>query len=50
MTQIVAVHSAFPAHRHPQADLTQVVASLAGMDAGTDEAGPGRGGRDRPGG
>ena len=39
MTQIVAVHSAFPAHRHPQADLTQVVASLAGMDAGTDEAG-----------
>ena len=39
MTQIVAVHSAFPAHRHPQADLTQVVASLAGMDAVTDGAG-----------
>jgi alkylresorcinol/alkylpyrone synthase len=46
MTQIVAVHSAFPAHRHPQADLTQVVASLAGMDADTDEAGrPGGTGR-----
>ena len=43
MTQIVAVHSAFPAHRYPQADLTRTVASLAGMDAGTDEA-------DRPGG
>ncbi len=43
MTQIVAVHSAFPAHRHPQADLTRTVASLAGMDATTDEA-------DRPGG
>ena len=39
MTQIVAVHSAFPAHRHPQADLTRVVASLAGMDAVTDGAG-----------
>jgi alkylresorcinol/alkylpyrone synthase len=39
MTQIVAVHSAFPAHRHPQADLTQAVASLAGMDAVTDGAG-----------
>jgi alkylresorcinol/alkylpyrone synthase len=39
MTQIVAVHSAFPTHRHPQADLTQAVASLAGMDAVTDGAG-----------
>jgi alkylresorcinol/alkylpyrone synthase len=39
MTQIVAVHSAFPAHRHSQADLTQAVASLAGMDAVTDGAG-----------
>ena len=43
MTQIVAVHSAFPAHRYPQADLTRTVASLAGMDAVTEEA-------DRPGG
>jgi alkylresorcinol/alkylpyrone synthase len=39
MTQIVAVHSAFPAHRHPQANLTQAVASLAGMDPVTDETG-----------
>ena len=38
MTQIIAVHSAFPAHRYPQADLTRTVASLAGMDAVTDEA------------
>ena len=38
MTQIVAVHSAFPAHRHPQADLTRAVASLAGMDADADGA------------
>jgi alkylresorcinol/alkylpyrone synthase len=36
MTQIVAVHSAFPAHRYPQADLTRAIASLAGMDAVTD--------------
>jgi alkylresorcinol/alkylpyrone synthase len=40
MTQIVAVHSAFPAHRHSQADLARAVASLAGMDgegpAGTE--------------
>jgi alkylresorcinol/alkylpyrone synthase len=43
MTQIVAVHSAFPAHRYPQADLTRTIASLAGMDAVADEA-------DRPGG
>jgi alkylresorcinol/alkylpyrone synthase len=40
MTQIVAVHSAFPAYRYSQADLTQAVASLAGMDAVTD--GPGQ--------
>ena len=32
MTQIVAVRSAFPAHRHPQADLATAIASLAGMD------------------
>jgi alkylresorcinol/alkylpyrone synthase len=43
MTQIVAVHSAFPAHRYPQADLTRTIASLAGMDAVADET-------DRPGG
>jgi len=36
MTQIVAVHSAFPAHRYPQADLTRAVASLAGMDGDAD--------------
>jgi len=39
MTQIVAVRSAFPAHRNPQADLTRAVASLAGMDGAPDEAG-----------
>ena len=39
MTQIVAVHSAFPAHRHSQADLTRAVASLAGMDADAEGAG-----------
>jgi alkylresorcinol/alkylpyrone synthase len=42
MTQIVAVRSAFPVNRHPQADLTRVVASLAGMGPvtdGADEAG-----------
>jgi alkylresorcinol/alkylpyrone synthase len=38
MTQIVAVQSAFPAHRHPQADLTRAVASLAGMDADAEGA------------
>jgi alkylresorcinol/alkylpyrone synthase len=38
MTQIVAVHSAFPAHRYPQADLTRAVASLAGMDGDADGA------------
>ncbi len=42
MTQIVAVHSAFPDHRHPQADLTRAVASLAGMDADADADGPGQ--------
>ena len=49
MTQIIAVHSAFPAHRYPQADLTRTVASLAGMDAVTDEADQpgGAGGADR---
>jgi alkylresorcinol/alkylpyrone synthase len=33
MTQIVAVRSAFPAHRYPQADLTRAIAALAGLDA-----------------
>jgi alkylresorcinol/alkylpyrone synthase len=42
MTQIVAAHSAFPAHRHPQADLTRTVASLAGMDAAGPPVEPGR--------
>ena len=43
MTQIVAVRSAFPAHRHVQSDITQAVASLAGMGpAGAGgPAGPG---------
>jgi alkylresorcinol/alkylpyrone synthase len=45
MTQILAVHSAFPAHQHPQADLTRTVASLAGMDAADPEVEPGRLGR-----
>ena len=44
MTQIMAVHSAFPAHRHPQADLSRAVASLAGIDADADV---GHDGRDR---
>jgi alkylresorcinol/alkylpyrone synthase len=39
MTQIVAVHSAFPAYRYPQADLTRAIASLAGIDAVSDEPG-----------
>jgi alkylresorcinol/alkylpyrone synthase len=48
MTKIVAVRSAFPAHRYPQADLTPAIAALAGLDAdapgtdlvaGSDEAG-----------
>jgi alkylresorcinol/alkylpyrone synthase len=49
MTQIVAVRSAFPAHRHPQADLSRAIASLAGMDAVADGAGT-TGGTGRPGG
>jgi alkylresorcinol/alkylpyrone synthase len=48
MTQIVAVHSAFPAHRHPQADLTRTVASLAGIDTADPPVEPGR--RDSAGG
>jgi alkylresorcinol/alkylpyrone synthase len=32
MTQIVAVRSAFPAYRYPQADITEAVAALAGME------------------
>jgi alkylresorcinol/alkylpyrone synthase len=40
MTQIIAVRSAFPAYRYPQADITRAVASLAAMGpAGAGEAG-----------
>ncbi len=49
MTQIMAVHSAFPAHRHPQADLSRVVASLAGVDGVADGSAT-TGGIGRPGG
>jgi len=39
MTQIVAVRSAFPAYRYPQADITRAVASLAALEpAGTKRA------------
>jgi len=31
VTRIVAVRSAFPAYRYPQADLTQKVAELSGL-------------------
>jgi alkylresorcinol/alkylpyrone synthase len=34
MTQIVAVRSAFPAHRHGQADIARAVAALTGLEAG----------------
>jgi alkylresorcinol/alkylpyrone synthase len=44
MTQIVAVRSAFPAHRYPQADLTRAIAALAGMDADAPETDPVTGG------
>jgi alkylresorcinol/alkylpyrone synthase len=55
MTQIVAVRSAFPAHRYPQADLTRAIAALAGLDpdaAGTEpvtgeSGGAGRAGSSR---
>jgi alkylresorcinol/alkylpyrone synthase len=50
MTQIVAVRSAFPAYRYPQADLTRAIAALAGMDAdapGTDPVTGGSGGAGR---
>ena len=43
MTQIVAVRSAFPAYRYPQADITEAVASLAGMGP-AGKGGPGIGG------
>ena len=43
MTQIVAVRSAFPAYRYPQADLAEAVASLAGLER-AGAAGPGSGG------
>jgi alkylresorcinol/alkylpyrone synthase len=33
MTQILAVRSAFPAYRHPQAEIARAVASLAGLGA-----------------
>jgi alkylresorcinol/alkylpyrone synthase len=52
MTQIVAVRSAFPAHRYPQADLTRAITALAGLDAdapGTDPATGGSGGAGRAG-
>ena len=39
MTQIVAVRSAFPAHRNPQLELTRAVAKLAGLDGTADETG-----------
>ena len=45
MTQILAVHSAFPAHRHQQADLTRTVAAFAGMDAADPAVEPGKLGR-----
>jgi alkylresorcinol/alkylpyrone synthase len=32
MTRIVAVRSAFPAHRHPQPELTRAYAELCGLD------------------
>ena len=32
MTQIVAVRSAFPAYRYPQAEIAETVASLAGLE------------------
>jgi alkylresorcinol/alkylpyrone synthase len=39
MTQIIAVRSAFPAYRYPQADITRAVASLAGLPpTGTQRA------------
>ncbi len=42
MTQIVAVRSAFPAYRYPQADLAEAVASLAGLEPpGAAGSGPG---------
>ena len=47
MTQIVAVCSAFPAHRHPQADLARAIAALAGLDAAGTADGAGRPGRGR---
>ncbi len=31
MTRIIAVRSAFPAHRYPQAELTSKVAELSGL-------------------
>lgn len=34
MTQIVAVRSAFPAHRHGQADIARAVAALTGLEPG----------------
>lgn len=34
MSRIVAVRSAFPAHRYPQPDFTRTVAELGGLDAG----------------
>ena len=49
MTQIVAVRSAFPAHRYPQADLTRAIAALAGLDADAPGTDPGTDGSGRAG-
>ena len=42
MTQIVAVRSAFPAYRYPQAEIAEAVASLAGLEP-PGAGGPGSG-------
>ena len=42
MTQIVAVRSAFPAYRYPQAEIAETIASLAGLEPpGAAGSGPG---------
>jgi len=45
MTRIVAVSSAFPAHRYPQADLTRAVTALATRAAADGGGGLGKGQR-----
>jgi len=47
MTKIVAVSSAFPAHRYPQADLTRAVTALAARGAAAGDGGGGLGNRQR---